>query len=75
MLWLEDATVVCRAVLPQVNLAVQLYPGVVAAPIILGTISGCGGRLLADGIMTGWQVRPPLQPKYDKRLVGLCLVA
>jgi hypothetical protein len=47
--------------MPQVNLAVQLYPGVVAAPIILGTISGCGGRLLADGIMTGWQVRPHVQ--------------
>lgn len=40
----------------QIDLAVQLYPGVHAAPLILGTIAGCGGRLLADGIMTGWQV-------------------
>lgn len=40
----------------QIDLAVQLFPGVAAAPLILGTIAGCGGRLLADGIMTGWQV-------------------
>lgn len=41
----------------QVNLAVHLFPGLHAPALILGTIAGCGGRILADGIMTGWQVR------------------
>lgn len=50
------SAVLCRAVFTQVDLAVQLFPGVAAAPLILGTLSGCGGRLLADAIMTSWQV-------------------
>ena len=44
------ARVVLRAttVVHRVDAAVRLHPGVVAAPIILGTIAGCGGRLLVD---------------------------
>jgi hypothetical protein len=65
MLFLKDAGVLdLSCVLPlQVNLAVQLYPGSVAPALILGTLAGCGGRLLADGIMTGWQVSASL-PSY-----------
>lgn len=38
----------------QVDTAVQLYPGVVAAPLILGTLAGCGGRLIADALLHSW---------------------
>lgn len=56
----KSCTMLSRAqlIVARVNLAVQLYPGVHTAPLILGTIAGCGGRLLADGIMTGWQSMP-----------------
>lgn len=45
---------VCRSVLranqivQRVNAAVKLYPGVVAAPLVLGTLAGAGGKLLTD---------------------------
>jgi hypothetical protein len=44
------ARVALRAttVVHRVDAAVRLHPGVVAAPIILGTLAGCGGRLLVD---------------------------
>ena len=34
----------------RVDLSVQKYPGVVAAPLVIGTIAGSGGKLLQDGI-------------------------
>ena len=43
-----------RLIIARVDLAVRLYPGVVAAPLLLGTLAGCGGRLLADAILWGW---------------------
>ena len=46
------------ALLLQVDLAVQLYPGVVAAPLILGTLAGCGGRILADILLHSWEELP-----------------
>jgi hypothetical protein len=55
----------------QVDLAVTLFPGVVAAPLVLGTLGGCGGRLLADIILTTWGQGPPSvelsQPGYVSR--------
>ncbi|EFN53280.1 hypothetical protein CHLNCDRAFT_136911 [Chlorella variabilis] len=37
-----------NTVVHRVNAAVKLHPGVVAAPLVLGTLGGCGGRLLVD---------------------------
>ena len=34
----------------RVNLSVQKFPGVIAAPLVIGTIGGSGGKLLLDGI-------------------------
>lgn len=42
----------------QVDLAVKLYPGIVAAPLLLGTLAGCGGRLLADTLLHSWGALP-----------------
>lgn len=39
---------------PQVDIASTLYPGVVAAPLIMGTLAGCGGKLVGDVIRHGW---------------------
>eukprot|EP00877_Chromochloris_zofingiensis_P008632 jgi/Chrzof1/4021/Cz13g17150.t1 len=54
----KSCTSLLRALLiiARVNLANELYPGVIAAPLILGTIAGCGGRLLADGIKHSWSI-------------------
>lgn len=35
----------------QVNLATELFPGVVAAPIVLGTVAATGGKHTFDIIM------------------------
>lgn len=35
-------------VVQRVNAAVMLHPGVIAAPLVLGTLSACGGGLLVD---------------------------
>ena len=32
------------------DLSVQKYPGVIAAPLMIGTIAGSGGKFLQDGI-------------------------
>lgn len=37
-----------NTVVQRVDAAVRLHPGVVAAPILLGTLSACGGTLLVD---------------------------
>ncbi|KAL3159054.1 hypothetical protein ABBQ32_011052 [Trebouxia sp. C0010 RCD-2024] len=34
----------------RVNLSVQKFPGVIAAPLLIGTLAGCGGKLLQDGV-------------------------
>mgnify|MGYP001810721170 CR=1 FL=1 len=51
---LRAAAKACRAVLRantivhRVNAAVAVYPGVLAAPLLLGTLGGAGGRLTVD---------------------------
>jgi hypothetical protein len=42
----------------QVDLAVKLYPGIVAAPLLLGTLAGCGGRIIADVMLHNWGALP-----------------
>lgn len=44
----------------KVDLGVKLYPGIVAAPLILGTLAGCGGRLIADALLHGYAEIPGL---------------
>ena len=35
----------------RVDVAVRLFPGVIAAPLVLGTVAGSGGRLCVDLIL------------------------
>uniref|UniRef100_A0A383VCK9 Uncharacterized protein n=1 Tax=Tetradesmus obliquus TaxID=3088 RepID=A0A383VCK9_TETOB len=55
-----SCTALMRALLivSRVDLAVKLYPGIVAAPLLLGTLAGCGGRLLADTLLHSWGALP-----------------
>ncbi|EFJ49844.1 hypothetical protein VOLCADRAFT_104093 [Volvox carteri f. nagariensis] len=41
-------------IINRVDLAVALFPGVIAAPLILGTLAGSGGKLLVDAIRHHW---------------------
>ena len=52
-------------IVQRVNAAVKLFPGLVAAPLVLGTLAGSGGKLLTDafsrcagypsaGVGAGW---------------------
>ena len=56
----KTCTTILRAnlIISRVDLAVSHFPGVLAAPLVLGTISGCGGRLLVDGLKFGWGAMP-----------------
>ena len=40
-------------VVARVNLAVRKFPGVVAAPLLLGTLAGCAGKILTDAALLG----------------------
>lgn len=54
---LRCAAQLCRAVLrattvvQRVNAAATLHPGVAAAPLMLGTLGGAGGKLLTDAFL------------------------
>eukprot|EP00879_Flechtneria_rotunda_P023314 GHRR01024663.1.p1 GENE.GHRR01024663.1~~GHRR01024663.1.p1 ORF type:complete len:384 (+),score=128.00 GHRR01024663.1:63-1214(+) len=56
----KSCTALLRALLivQRVDLGCKLYPGVAAAPLLLGTLAGCGGRLIADAMLYGWQAMP-----------------
>ncbi|GLI68493.1 hypothetical protein VaNZ11_012935 [Volvox africanus] len=41
-------------IIHRVELAVVLFPGVIAAPLILGTLAGSGGKLLVDAMRYHW---------------------
>lgn len=51
----KSCTALSRALLivARVDLAVSLYPGVIAAPLVLGTVAGCGGRLVGARLEFG----------------------
>ena len=42
---LRTSTIVARA-----DASIQRYPGVAAAPLVLGTLGGCGGKFLQDAL-------------------------
>lgn len=42
----------------QVDIAAELFPGVIAAPLILGTVAGAGGKFVCDIIRHGWGCLP-----------------
>ncbi|KAG2497521.1 hypothetical protein HYH03_004670 [Edaphochlamys debaryana] len=42
----------------RVDVAVAMYPTVLAAPLILGTLAGCGGKFLSDALRGGMGVLP-----------------
>ncbi len=38
----------------RIDLTTELYPGVLAAPLIIGSIAGTGGRFSIDPILSGF---------------------
>ncbi|KAL4459047.1 hypothetical protein ABPG75_013912 [Micractinium tetrahymenae] len=54
---LRSAAKLCSAILrattvvQRVNAAAKLHPGVVAAPLVLGTLAGAGGKMLTDAFL------------------------
>ncbi|GBF92452.1 hypothetical protein Rsub_04556 [Raphidocelis subcapitata] len=52
----KSCTSLLRAglIVARVDLACSMFPGVVAAPLVLGTIAGCGGKVIVDAIKFGW---------------------
>ncbi|GFR53249.1 hypothetical protein Agub_g16026, partial [Astrephomene gubernaculifera] len=43
-----------QLIMNRVDLAVSLYPGVLLAPLILGSIAGSGGKLITDAVRACW---------------------
>ncbi len=41
----------------RVNATAALFPGVVAAPLVIGTIAGCGGKVIVDAIDVACQTK------------------
>jgi hypothetical protein len=45
-------------IINRVDLANAAYPGSIGAALVLGTLAGCGGRLIVDGLKFGWGALP-----------------
>jgi hypothetical protein len=56
----KSCTALLRALLmvSRVDLAVAMFPGVIAAPLVLGTIAGSGGKFIVDAMKFGWGNMP-----------------
>ena len=61
--FLTPAAVACRRCLnvlragliaSRVDLCGELFPGVIAAPLVVGTIGGSGGRFSIDAVLAGF---------------------
>lgn len=39
-------------IVARVDLAVRLFPGVIAAPLVLGTVAGSGGKFCVDALVS-----------------------
>ena len=49
-------------VVARVDTAVRRFPGVVAAPLLLGTLAGCGGKVLTDAAFLSSSPSIPRRP-------------
>lgn len=45
---LRTSTIIAR-----VDMSLVRYPGIAAAPLVLGTLGGCGGKFLQDALYIG----------------------
>lgn len=59
-----------QLIISRVDVAVINFPGVVAAPLLLGTLGGCGGRLIVDALRFGWGAMPGRAELSDPGWVG-----
>lgn len=65
-------------VVARVDLAVKLFPGVLAAPLVLGTVAGSAGKFVADSILLVSSTGTPGElsmPGFVWRSGFLCSVA
>jgi hypothetical protein len=51
----------------RIDLATELYPGVIAAPLIIGSIAGTGGRFSVDPILSGFGLLEGAGPDFGGR--------
>lgn len=78
------ATRICLTILriglivARVDLAVKLFPGVLAAPLVLGTVAGSAGKFVADAVLVLVQPSTPTElamPGFVWRSGFLCSAA
>lgn len=62
-------------VVARVDLAVRKYPGVIAAPLLLGTLAGCAGKIITDAALLGpaASTRGRPAPRTEFAVPGLAL--
>ena len=59
----------------RVNISVQKFPGVIAAPLLIGTLAGCGGKLLQDGVQLACGTLPGKSNCFCCNLWSLLMAA
>lgn len=59
-------------IVARVDLAVRLFPGVVAAPLVLGTVGGSGGKFCVDALMLASSGSEIAVPSFIWRSGLLC---
>lgn len=65
-------------IVARVDLAVKLFPGVIAAPLVLGTVAGSAGKFVADAVLVVVQPTAPTElamPGFVWRSGFLCSAA
>lgn len=61
MCYVAEGFFVSQFVTGGVNLGVATYKGSMVAPILLGTLSGCGGMLLSPYLLNTYKQKIPFE--------------
>lgn len=56
----------------RVSTAVVLFPGVLAAPLILGTLAGSAGKMLVDALQVSAGISKGIQIIKHKLMLNVC---
>lgn len=60
-------------VVARVDTAVRRFPGVIAAPLLLGTLAGCAGKILTDAALVSSSFRRPATFRTEFAVPGLAM--